>query len=242
VSVLRNRRILLLVAAAVAAAVFVGAIVAVTALGNGSSKTETTTTTTAGAAKPQSTTAQLAGIPQRGLTLGWATAPATLVEFADPQCPYCAEWSNDAFAAVVQKFVRTGRVKLEFRGLHFIGPDSEKALRAAIAAGQQGKLWNFVHALYAEQGAENSGWVTDALLRKTAESIPGLDADKLLVDMNSAQVTNQIRANNQLATQYGVGGTPTFVLVRPPQQPTSVQGTSLDAASFTAALSAALGS
>ena len=72
--------------------------------------------------------------------------------------------------------------------MHFIGPDSEKALRAVYAAGLQGKLWDTLDLLYRSQGAENSGWVTDELLRSVGASIPGLNTDKMLADSSSAEV------------------------------------------------------
>jgi protein-disulfide isomerase len=241
--VTRNRRLLLLLGLVLVAGAVVAVLVAVaTTGGDESSAPPTTSTATTEAGTQASTASLLAGIPQNGVTLGKPTAPATLVEFADPQCPFCAEWSRNAFPAVVREFVRTGKLKLEFRGLHFIGPDSGKALRAQLAAGRQGKLWNLNEKLYAEQGEENGGWVTDALLRRTAASIPGLDVDRMFADMNSAAVTRQIREAEQLATQYRVEGTPAFAVVRPPQNPVALQGASLDAESFTASLSGALGS
>ena len=79
----------------------------------------------------------LRGIPQQGTALGSPDAPVTLVEYADLQCPYCAQWARDAFPELVRDYVRTGRVRIVFRGLAFLGPDSDAALRAALAAGQQ---------------------------------------------------------------------------------------------------------
>ena len=104
-------------------------------------------------------TTLLQGIPQSGTALGRPDAPVTLVEFADVQCPYCATWSNTAFPALVRDYVRPGKVRLVFAGMAFVGPDSERGLRFALAAGRQGKLWDVLHLLYASQGAENSGWV-----------------------------------------------------------------------------------
>jgi protein-disulfide isomerase len=148
--------------------------------------------------------------PQQLNVLGKAGAPVTMVEFADLQCPFCQEYAVNALPALVKEYVRTGAAKFVFSGMHFIGPDSEKALRAVFAAGLQGRLWQFLDLLYKSQGAENSGWVTDDLLRSIGDSLPGLDTDKLLADMSSAEVTNAIAAADQQSQQASVNSTPTF--------------------------------
>ena len=94
----------------------------------------------------------LDGIPQDGTVLGRPDAPVTLIEYADLQCPYCAQWARGALPLLVREYVRTGKLRIEFRGLAFIGPDSDTALRAALAAGRQNRLWNVVELLYADQG------------------------------------------------------------------------------------------
>jgi protein-disulfide isomerase len=152
--------------------------------------------------------ALLKGIPQDGLALGRADAPITLVEYADLQCPYCAEWARNAFPAVVGEYVRSGQVRLVFRGLSFIGLDSEKALRAALAAGSQDRLWDVVHALYDIQGAENAGWVTDDLLLSLGG--PGLDAKRMVEESRSAAVERELQAATDAAQLAGVTGTPFF--------------------------------
>ena len=77
--------------------------------------------------------------------------------------------------------------------MHFIGPDSDKALRAVYAAGLQGHLWEALDLLYKSQGAENSGWVTDDLLRSVGASIPGFDTEKMFADMSSPEVDRRSR-------------------------------------------------
>ena len=128
----------------------------------------------------------------------------TLVEYADLQCPYCAQWARDAFPTIVQEYVRAGRVRIVFRGLSFIGPDSDAALRAALAAGQQDRLWDVVHGLFVQQGAENSGWVSDAVLRSFDGT--GIDTQRMLDATHSAWVERQLAAAQRAATAAGVLG------------------------------------
>jgi protein-disulfide isomerase len=170
----------------------------------------TTSTETNSVAGSNETARLFRGIPQRLNVLGNPKAPVTMIEFADLQCPFCREFALDALPALVREYVRTGKVKLVFAGLAFIGPDSETALRATYAAGLQNRLWDFLDLLYRNQGAENSGWVTDGLLRAAGSSIAGLDVDAMLAARQTAEVDNAIAATNQQATSARVNSTPTF--------------------------------
>jgi protein-disulfide isomerase len=174
----------------------------------------------------------LAGIPQRGAALGSPKAPVTLVEYADLQCPYCGEFARTTLPTLVQQYVRTGKVRFVFRGLAFVGPESEVALRAALAAGQQNRLWNFTHLTYENQGAENSGWVTDGFIRSVASEIAGLDATRLVAAASSQSVTDQIAAAQQLATNDGVNSTPSFLVGRTGGALTRLDVGSLDPGAF----------
>ena len=140
--------------------------------------------------------------------LGSPDAPVTVVEYADLQCPYCAQWARDALPTIVDDYVRTGRVRLVFRGMAFLGPDSDTALRAALAAGEQDRLWDVVHAIFVRQGAENSGWVTTDLLRGLGGI--GLDAERLLDESHSPAVALQLDEAAEAAAAARVPGTPYF--------------------------------
>jgi protein-disulfide isomerase len=220
--ILRSRRALFagvgVVAVAIAAALIVVSIV-------GSSDTKSTASPTATAAPSPgpatepapatvagtaATIALFKGIPQQLNVLGKARAPVTMVEFADLQCPFCRTYALDGLPDLVRTYVRPGKAKFVFSGMHFIGPDSEKALRAVFAAGLQGRLWQFLDLLYKNQGAENSGWVTDDLLRSIGNSLPGFDTDKMLADVGSPEVANAIAVADQQAKQASVDSTPTF--------------------------------
>ena len=75
-----------------------------------------------------------------------------------------------------------------------------------MAAGLQDKLWQVVGLFYANQGAENSGWVTDSLIDQILAEVPGLDPAKVKVDAKSAKVANQIAGVQAKATKLGGPG------------------------------------
>ena len=163
-----------------------------------------------------------------------------MLQFEDLQCPICKRYTDDAFPAVVNEYVRTGRIKIDFRGLAFLGPDSLKALKIAMAAGLQNKLWQVVGLFYANQGAENSGWVTDSLIDQILAEVPGLDAAKVKVDAKSAKVANQIAAVQAEATKLGVQGTPWFYLAVGFNPPVNFQPSSLTPSAFRTPIDQAL--
>jgi protein-disulfide isomerase len=181
------------------------------------------------------------GIPQSGTVLGDPEAPATLTEFADLQCPFCAEFATEALPAVVEDFVRPGELALDFQALTFIGPDSEEAARMAEAAGLQDQLWQFVDVFYANQRTENSGYVDDGFLTEIGSALPDLDVEAALADRDSPDVDATLAAARKLADQLGVDSTPSFVLTPKGGEPRLLEVASLEPEEFTAALEAVLG-
>ena len=183
--------------------------------------------------------ALFAGIPQNGAVLGSPDAKVTMIQFEDLQCPVCARYQADGFPGIVEEYVRPGKVALRFAGLAFIGPDSEKALLHVIAAGEQGKLWQFADELYANQGEENSGWVTDALLGRIAGDL-GLDFAQLQKDADSKGVLDQANAMATEASERQVPGTPWFYVQVGDDEPYEVRPSSFSIEQFREILDDAL--
>jgi protein-disulfide isomerase len=165
----------------------------------------------------------LEGIPQDGVFLGDPNAPATVIEFADLQCPFCAEFATGALPDVIDQYVRTGDVRLELRLLAFIGPDSERARQVANAAALQNRLWEYTDLFFANQGAENSGYATDAFLQRLARQTPGLDVDQLAEDYAGPEAEALTRQAERLARRLAVDGTPSFYLVRGDGEPQQIE-------------------
>jgi protein-disulfide isomerase len=231
----RNR--LLMLGGAIAAAIVV-VVVLVAFVGNGSRSSTTPTVTNASGGGTEATDT-FAGIPQSGDTLGRASAPLALYVFEDPQCPFCRQWNIDTLPTVVRQYVRTGRVKIVYRGIEVISPNSIAGIRAIYAAGLQDKLGQMSEALYERQGAERSGWLTIAVLKDAAREV-GADPQKLLKDADSAAVTAKLKEAAQLASRYGINSTPAFGYQKAlgTLQPLQVGG--LEPAEFTPGLDAAL--
>lgn len=224
---LLRSRVALFAAVGIAAVGIAAGLIVVSVVGSSDTKKAGATTipSTTAPAKPGSTTAPepeftvsggaetaklFHGIPQKLNVLGNPSAPVTMVEFADLQCPFCRDFALDGLPTIVRDYVRPGKVKLVFAGIAFIGPDSETALRATYAAGLQNRLWNFLDLLYRNQGAENSGWVTDPLLRAAAQAIPGVDVGTLLSARQTTEVDNALLATQQQASSARVTSTPSF--------------------------------
>jgi protein-disulfide isomerase len=228
-----------LIAAAVIVVLLAVAVVAGLKLTGGSSDSPPPATALPGAADVQRL---LKGIPQSGNVLGSPSAPATMVEYIDLQCPYCQQFETQVMPNVIARYVRTGKLKVEARVLAFIGPDSQRGQRAAIAAGAQGREFNFVQLLYGNQAGENSGWLSEDMVRAAAASIPGMDTSKLLSDSDSSAVGATAQRYVNQATADKVTGTPTL-LVGPSGgtlQKVSLQSPT-DETSLTDAIHAALG-
>ncbi len=151
------------------------------------------------------------GFTEKDGVVGSATAKVTVTEFVDLQCPICAETSAQILPGVVNDYVRTGKIKLQARTLHFIGSDSTKAAKVAAGAQAQGHFWPFLEAFYADQGAENSGYVTDAFLRNVAKA-SGVDATKALAYANTSAAKAKLAAADSQAGTLGINATPTFVV------------------------------
>jgi protein-disulfide isomerase len=186
------------------------------------------------------TLALLAGVPQQGISLGSRGAPVTLIEFGDLQCPACAQFATETLPGVIARYVRSGKVLVQFRALDFIGADSRRAAALAAALSLQDRLWQFVELAFHNQGSENSGYVTENYLRALATAIPGADVARAVAEQSSPAVSAQLTGARELARAAHVRATPSFQLVFAGGAPRAFHPSGLDSASFDAALAAAL--
>jgi protein-disulfide isomerase len=201
-----------------AVAVVVAAIVAIVLVATGGGKKagiEHKTKTT-GETKVVSEVRKLIdGIPQSGNAIGSPTASVTLQYFGDLECPVCQSFSLSALPTLIEKFVRAGKLRVEYRALETATREPETFRTqqiAALAAGKQSHMWDYIELFYKQQGQEGSGYVTEAYLRELAKQVPGLNETTWLAARQDPEFAASITTDAQAANNVGFNGTPSFLV------------------------------
>ena len=198
----------------VAAVVVVIIVIILVATGSGKKAAPTPSSPAAKTAQTE-VVSLLQGIPQRTITLGNPNAPITLQYFGDLECPFCKQFTLSALPTVIKKYVRTGKVKIEYHSMQTATRERETFQTqqvAALAAGKQNLMWDYLELFYHEQGEEDSGYVTENYLQGLASQIPGLNLSEWSSARNDPAYPNQVIADAQAANQNGFTGTPSFMI------------------------------
>ena len=185
-------------------------------------------------------TALVDGIPQRGTVIGQKSATVTLIQFEDLGCTHCLEYMEDAFPTIIRDYVRTGLVKVDFRGLGVVTRASEPALRYTLAASRQNKLWQVAELFYENQSRLNE-LATDKGVKQLVKGQKGLDPVRLVADARSLSIRRQAAAHTAEAIRRDVPGTPWFFVKIGTAAPKVVRPGAYDGESFSAILDDALG-
>jgi protein-disulfide isomerase len=188
-------------------------VIAVCAAGCGSEKAAPS----ASGARSQGASAEvaslLAGIPQHGSTLGDRKAPVVVQFFGDLECPYCRRFALGPLRPLIERYVRAGRLKIEYRSLQTAthDPDTFRTQQvAALAAGRQNRMWNFIELFYHEQRKENSGYVTEGFLQGLAQQVGGLNLIAWTAARNDTGLAATVTADSQAASGAEINSTPAF--------------------------------
>jgi protein-disulfide isomerase len=209
----QRKRLVQLGGAAVVVAIIIAIIVVAT--GSGGSKKPAAPKSAAANAAVSEVVKLLQGIPQSANTLGSPSAPVTLQYFGDLECPICKEFTLGALPGVIEKDVKTGKLKIEYRSMQ-TATREQGTFRtqqiAALAAGKQNKMWDYIELFYHEQGEEGSGYVTESYLQGLAEQVPGLKLSDWSSARNEPSFNDQVTSDAQAANQNGFTGTPSFMI------------------------------
>lgn len=140
--------------------------------------------------------------------LGNPGAPVTIVEFGDFQCPFCGRFFKTTEQQIIEKYVKTGKVKFVYRDFAFLGQESEWAAEAAECANEQGKFWQYHDYLYNNQQGENGGAFSKDNLKIFAKNL-GLNQAQFDSCLDSDKYLEEVRKDTEDGRNAGVNGTPT---------------------------------
>lgn len=161
--------------------------------------------------------------PADPLAAGPVDAPVVLVAYSDYQCPFCALWAEQTEAAMME-YVDAGDLRIEWRDVNVYGADSERASRAAYAAGLQDRFWEYHRALFADGEKRPPEELSEEALVALAGEL-GLDVAAFTADLGSPEVVAAVTANADEGLGIGAYSTPSFIIGGRPvvgAQPTDV--------------------
>jgi protein-disulfide isomerase len=172
---------------------------------------------------------------------GEESAPITIVEFSDFQCPNCGRFARNTAPQIVEEYIATGMVNMVYKHFPIRGPDSMAASLSSQCAGDQGKFWEFHDMLFNNQEAEGSGWASAENMKGFASEL-GLDSEAFNSCLDSEKYRSLVESDLAFGKEIGVTGTPTFVIVNSDgSEPEGILGAQ-PFSSFKAVLDAKIGS
>ncbi len=144
-------------------------------------------------------------------SVGSPDAPVTLTEWIDFQCPACRAFALTREPAIKQKYVESGRVRIVYQNLAFLGPESTAAAEAAQCAADQGRYLDFHQALFQRQRGENTGAFTRGNLEQIAQSL-GLNQSQFDRCLDQGTHHDAVLAEAKAGDSEGIKATPTLLL------------------------------
>lgn len=162
--------------------------------------------------------ALLGGIPQNGDTLGQPSAPITLQIFGDLESADVRTFVVWLLPDIIHEWVRTNIVKIQYRSFMTASTPYPNVFvnqqAAALAAGAQNTLWNFIETFYREQGQEHTRYVTAEYLGRIAGQVPGLDLTEWERERQSVQLVKQVIEDDHAARSIRFPDAPVFLIGR----------------------------
>jgi protein-disulfide isomerase len=135
-------------------------------------------------------------------SIGPANAPITIIEFSDFNCPYCRQFNQVTFKALMDSY--PNKIRFVYRDYPITSSESYIAAQAAECAGDQDAYWAFHDALLS--GQYDLGRDAYERIAKTL----GLNSDALLACIDSGKYGDEVQKDAHDAASLGITGTPTF--------------------------------
>lgn len=188
------------------------------------SKTAEPTAATAGVTYTNASAKKLAAAKEplekaKANVIGDESAKVTLTVYEDFQCPHCLNYTVNTEPTLMDEYVKTGKVKIEFRNFPILGSESVYAAAAGVCAAKENKFWEFKKLLFLAQAEAgqltnekvNIGRFNQDNLTKYATAV-GLDATAFTTCFLDSTTVDALTADVVAAQAAGIRGTPGFIL------------------------------
>ncbi len=149
-----------------------------------------------------------APVAQSSHVRGQPTAPITIEEWADFQCPACGAFARDTERQLLSTYIAKGQVRLVFHHFAFLGSESQWAAEASECADDEGKFWDLHDKLYASQAGENRGAFSKDNLKQIGSGL-GLGSS-FAACVDSGRYAQRVRDDANAGKTRGVSATPTL--------------------------------
>jgi protein-disulfide isomerase len=157
--------------------------------------------------------AQQADPPLAGRSKGVASAPVTVYEMSDFQCPYCRRFALETFPTIEREYISSGKVRWVFVNfpLTSIHPNAVAAAEVALCASRQGAFWPVHDLLYTHQDTWAPLKDPGPFLATLADSA-GISRKTLLACLASPGTEQEIRSEAEGSERAGAASTPSFYI------------------------------
>ncbi len=164
---------------------------------------------------PEEARAQLDALatrdPDDPRALGEVDAPVVMVEWADFLCPFCGVFARDTETVLIERYVDTGILRIEWRDLLFQGDEAFLAALGGQAAAEQDAFWEYHEVLFEADLRRDDGRMgRDFLLAVAAEL--DLDVAAFEADLDDPALTERVQGDAVLGQSLGITGTPAFII------------------------------
>ncbi|SDF83113.1 Thioredoxin [Halorientalis regularis] len=152
--------------------------------------------------------------------MGEMDAPVDVYYWSDYQCPFCRRFEADSFPKIVENHVRPGTVRFVFIQYPYLSESSmtaavmDRCVWRQVRGGDAARYLDWHSAVFDAQGEKNSGWASAENLLEITANVEGVDADAVetCLDSHGTEIEAAIETDVQQASQYGIRGSPAFVL------------------------------
>lgn len=156
-----------------------------------------------------------ADIPQHGEELGDPRAPVTLHFFADLECPEARNFVLGALPFIVRRWVRRDKLRIVYHAYpaETIWPEIfTDQQKAALGAGEQSRLWQYLDFFYHHQGREFTLYALPPFLAGRAREVRGLDLPRWQASRKTDRFESRLVQDRRLAHAHGIRKTPAFLI------------------------------